>query len=158
MKELKKLITQAVALDREINQKTELLKSFKMLLIKAAQRQKKQLQRTENGGLRWSAEGEDGTLARVNFPAPSLTAKIDAEDECFSEIKALAGKAFRHLFKPSKCYKLIAGFRSDAGGLLNPTAAKKLIALCENESKPRVSFETARRESQASTAANEAAK
>jgi hypothetical protein len=100
---------------------------------------------TDGGGLRWTAEGNDGCIARVNFPAPSLKSKIDGEGKLIEKIKQLAGAVFSRLFIPTITFKPVENFRDAARALLAKTEANKLIKLCQSESAPRVSFETAER-------------
>lgn len=59
--------------------------------------------------------------------------------------QTLAGEAYRRLFAPVKIYHLVDDFRTLATALLAPRKAEALIALCETESSPRVSFEAAKR-------------
>ena len=76
---IQNLVTEAVSLDREISEQTERLKALKAQLVEAAREQEDELTPTDGGGLRWTAEGQDGCVARVNFPAPSLKSKIEGE-------------------------------------------------------------------------------
>ena len=94
-----------VSLDREINEKTERLKQIKAGLVAEARSREDELIPTEGGGTRWTAEGGDGCIARVNFPAPTLKAKIDGEGKAIEKIKQLAGGVFSRLFIPAISYK-----------------------------------------------------
>ena len=76
---LKNLVTKAVSLDREINEKTDRLKERKAGLIAEARRRENRLAPTDCGGTRWKAEGNDSCITRLNFLAPTLKAKIDDE-------------------------------------------------------------------------------
>jgi len=76
---IKNLVTEAVSLDREISEQTDRLKEIKAQLVEAAREREDELVPTDGGGLRWTAEGSDGCIALVNFPAPSLKSKIDGE-------------------------------------------------------------------------------
>ena len=78
---LKSLVTEAVSLDREINEKTDRLKELKAELVAEARSRESELASTDGGGRRWTAEGSDGCIARVTFPAPTLKAKIDEEGQ-----------------------------------------------------------------------------
>ena len=84
---LKSLVTEAVSLDREINEKIDRLKELKAELIAEARSREGELASTDSGGRRWTAEGSDGCIARVNFPAPTLKAKIDEEGNVIERIK-----------------------------------------------------------------------
>ena len=143
---LRNLVTEAVSLDREINEKTDRLKELKATLAAEAQTRKTEMTRTEGGGTRWTAEGSDGCIARVNFPAPTLKAKIDGEGKAVPKIKQLAGSVFRRLFVTTLSYKPVEGFRTEVAALLPKADANKLIKLCQSASAPRVSFETTERE------------
>jgi len=140
---IQKLVTQAVLLDREISEKGDLLKHLKAQLVEVARENPKEFTKTEGGGCRWSAPGDDGCIARINFPAPTLKAKIDGEGKAIEKIKELAGRLFTRLFVPSVSFKLIADFREEVLEVLPKAEATKLIKLCQTESAPRVSFETA---------------
>jgi hypothetical protein len=142
---LKNLVTEAVTLDREINEKAERLKAIKAKLVETARVNDHELLPTEGGGTRWTVEGHDGCVARVNFSAPSLKAKIDGEGKAIEKIKKLAGAAFIKLFVPTISFKPVANFRNEASALLEKADANKLIKLCQSDTTPRVSFETADR-------------
>ncbi len=143
---LRDLITEAVSLDREINEKAERLKNLKAALALEAQTRKSELAPTDGGGARWTAEGSNGCIARVNFPAPSLKCKIDAEGNTIATIKQLAGSVFSRLFITTLSYKPVEGFRAQAAALLPKAQANKVIKLCQSSSAPRVNFETSARE------------
>jgi hypothetical protein len=72
---IQNLVTEAVSLDREISEQTERLKALKTQLVEAVREHEDELTPTDGGGLRWTAEGKDGCIARVNFPVPSLKSK-----------------------------------------------------------------------------------
>ncbi len=143
---LKNLVTEAVSLDREINEKTDRLKELKAELIAEARSRESELVSTDSGGRRWTAEGCDGCIARVSFPAPRLKLKIDEEGKAPEKIKKLAGEAFTRLFVPTISYRPIENFREVATVLLPKTDTNRLIKLCQSASAPRVSFETTERE------------
>ena len=142
---LKNLVTEAVSLDREISEHTDRLKEIKALLVDAARERTHEHTPTDGGGQRWTAEGADGCIARVNFPAPAMKSKIEGEGKAIEKIKQLAGTAFNRLFVPTISYKPVENFREETTALLAKTYAGKLIKLCQTESAPRVSFETAER-------------
>ena len=97
---LKNLVTEAVSLDREINEKANQLKELKAQLVAEARGREGELARTDGGGTRWTAEGSDGSIARVNFPAPTLKSKVDGEGKVIEKIKNLAGIRFRSALHP----------------------------------------------------------
>ncbi len=141
--EIKKLVTQAVALHREIASQNERLKALKADLIHEARRHPKDFAPTSGGGSRWTASGTEGCIARVNFPAPALLGLIDSESETFDDILALAGECMDQLFESAYYLRPITNFREEAARVLDGREADKLIDLCQTTSAPRVSFETA---------------
>ena len=141
--QLKKLVTDAVALHREIATQNERLKAMKSDLIREARLHKKEFTLTDNGGSRWTASGADGCIARVNFPAPALLSLIDSESETFDHILALAGECMDELFESIYYLRPASNFREEAARSLPGREADKLIDLCQTTSSPRVSFETA---------------
>ena len=143
VQELRTLVDNAVALHREIAAKSEQLKALKAELVKEARRSPKALVATASGGKRWTTKGSDGCLARVNFPAPALVSEIEAESDLAKQIQEIAGGKFRRLFTTVKIYQLAENFRAEATAHLPEAQAEALVALCENDSAPRVSFEAA---------------
>jgi hypothetical protein len=141
---LRKLVTKTVALHRDIAEKNEELKSLKAALIEQARKHPKQQLPTDSGGTRWTAEGNDGCIARVSFPAATLISEFAGDSDLVAPCKAIAGTAFAKLFTPVKIYQLVEDFRAEAKALLPETKAAELTTLCENEASPRVSFETAK--------------
>ncbi len=139
---LKILVKQAVDLDREIEEKQAKLKEIKSTLVAEANSRPEEHTETEGGGSSWTAEGSDGCICRVSFPAETLKDKIAGEGKGIEKIKEAAGKFFTRLFLPSVNYTLAPNFRDEAKLLLG-AASNKLIKLCQKESSPRVSFETA---------------
>ena len=142
---LQKLVTEAVSLDREIADRQERLKLIKSQLVDAAREHSEELTATEGGGTRWVVTGNDGCIARVNFPAPSLKSKIEPESKLMEKIEQLTGHLLSRLFTTTTCFKPVENFQEDAKTLLARPAANKLIKLCLSASAPRVSFETAER-------------
>jgi len=141
---LTNLVTQAVSLDREISEKSQILKKLKADLVTEAQARCSEHQSTDGGGASWIAEGADGCVARVAFPAPSLKGCIQSDGLPLQKIKVAAGALFHRLFIPALTYKPVSGFREEAETLLG-REARKLIKLCQSDSPPRVSFETTTR-------------
>lgn len=138
---LQNLVTEAVSLDREIAEKTERLKSLKADLITEAGTRDDEHTPTAGGGRSWLAEGADGCIARVTFPAPKLKATIAGEGTAIDKVRKLAGNAFARLFNQVPSYKPVANFRDEAETLLGKDA-RKLIRACESSSSPTVNFET----------------
>ena len=142
---LQNLVDDAVALQREIAAKTEALKGLKALLVEEAEKHPEDQVATERGGRRWTAEGTDGCIARVSFPAPGLMPELEANGGEAEKCHAIAGEQFRKLFTTVKSYQLVDDFRVQAMALLPAAKAEALIGVLETESSPRVSFETAKR-------------
>ncbi len=142
---LQNLVDDAVALQREIAAKTEALKGLKAILIEEAEQHPEAQVATDRGGKRWTAEGSDGCIARVSFPAQGLVPEIGAKSNQAQECQAIAGEEFRKLFTTVKSYQLVDDFRAQAKALLPATKAAALLALLATEGAPRVSFETAKR-------------
>lgn len=138
---LRILVSNAVALDREIEEKEAELKAIKATLIAEAESRPEEHTETDGGGKSWTAEGSDGCVCRVSFPADSLKDKIAGEGKTIEKVKEQAGKFFNKLFQPVVSYTLVPNFRDEVK-LLFGGSANKLIKLCQKESSPRVSFET----------------
>ncbi len=77
-------------------------------------------------------------------PRPPSSRK-SKESKAIEKIKQLAGAVFSRLFVPTISFKPVENFREEAKTLLAKSEATKLIKLCQTESAPRVSFETAER-------------
>lgn len=141
--DLQTLVDNAVALHREIADKTEQLKSLKAKLVQHTKTNQVALTPTETGGKRFTAKGSDGCVARVSFPAAALISEIEAQGEIAQRAHTIAGDHFRRLFTTVKSYQLVENFRAEVVAPLAGRKAAALIALCESESAPRVSFEAA---------------
>lgn len=141
--QLKKLVTEAVILHREITEQNERLKVFKADLVSEARAHEKDYTTTGNGGSRWTATGTDGCIARVNFPAPGLVPLIDSESETFDHVIGLAGESLDRLFESVYFLRPVADFREEVSDALSKRDARQLIELCQTKGSPRVSFETA---------------
>ncbi len=138
---LKATVSESVALDREIAEKTERLKELKSDLVTEAALRAEEHTETAGGGKSWTAEGNDGCVVRVTFPAARLKSTIAGEGSAIEKVRALAGRWFTTLFAQVPAYKPIVGFREQAEQCLGKDA-RKLIKACEAASSPTVSFET----------------
>ncbi len=141
--QVKRLVNEAVLLHRDIAIRTERLKMLKANLIREARRHEHEFTPTDNGGSRWSVNGNNGCIARVNFPAPALVSHIDSETELFDHVLGLAGESLDRLFASVYYLRPVAEFREEVVTTLPQAEAAKLIELCQTTSAPRVSFETA---------------
>lgn len=147
---LRKLVDEAVLLQREVAAKTAALKALKASLIEEAEKHPEAQTVNERGGRRWTALGSDGCLARVSFPADGLLAEIEGKSEEAQRCHELAGENFRNLFTTVKSYQLVEDFRSRATAALSGPKAEALLAILTTENSPRVSFEAAKRTESAS--------
>lgn len=138
---LRSTVTRAVALDREIATLTDELKALKADLVTEAALRPEDHADTAGGGSSWIAEGNDGCIARVTFPAKKLKSSIPGEGSAITKIREAAGRAFAQLFNQVPAYKPVPNFRELASGILGKDS-KKLLKLCESSSSPAVAFET----------------
>lgn len=139
---LSALVAQAVALDREISEKSALLNDLKDQLSVEAESRCDESTPTEGGGTSITFEGGDGCIARVTTSGPALKSSIKAEGRDIEKVKPAAGRHFLRLFEQVLAYKPVANFREQAESLLGAKDAGKLIKLCTNPGKTSVSFET----------------
>jgi hypothetical protein len=151
-KQIEKLVDDAITLHREIAAKTEQLKTLKAILVLEAHAHHDEQVLTETGGTRWVAKGSDGSIARVNFPAPGLVSELDGQSDEAKQAQLIAGDQFRRLFTTAKIYQLVDNFRTEAAALLPAPKAEALTSLCETECAPRVSFEITKRAEPAANA------
>lgn len=139
---LRQLITEAVALDRQIATNTDRLKEIKAQLATEAESRPELSAPTEGGGTSTTIEGLDGCICRVTEAGRTLKSSIKAEGKDIEKVKEAAGKFFGQLFAPVLAYKPVEKFREQAEAHLDTRAAAKLIKLIENPGKVTVSFET----------------
>ena len=139
---LRQLITEAVALDRQIATDTDRLKEIKVLLATEAESRPELSAPTEGGGTSTTIEGLDGCICRVTEAGRTLKSSIKAEGKDIEKVREAAGKFFAQLFAPVLAYKPVEKFREQAEAHLDTRAAAKLIKLIENPGKVTVSFET----------------
>lgn len=150
--ELQNIVTEAVALDRRIQELTRSLKALKGALIEEACRPEREAERTatDGGGWSWTAPGADGCIARVTAPAPKLRAAFDPTVTKTAKLLARFGslKRITKFFSKETVFRPREDFRALVEQDFAPATAAKLIAACESESTPRVEFETADREAE----------
>ncbi len=111
-----KLVARAVALDREVAEKTDELKCLKKQLVELASFDEDAQTPTDGGGWSWTAQDREGNIARVTVPAPSLKGSVEGEGELIEKVRAVAGRLFNKLFVQAPAYKLVADFRDAARG------------------------------------------
>jgi hypothetical protein len=67
---IKSLVTEAVSLDREINEKTYRLKELKAQLVTEARSRESELASTDGGGRRWTAPATHSLRSSVKKRSP----------------------------------------------------------------------------------------
>jgi len=139
---LKTIVREAVELDREIQRMAERLKELKSLLVKEACGREEDHEEADGGGTRWVAEGDNECIARVNFPAPTLKSKIDADSKDYAKLSERLGRLKEKLLQPVLAYRPVADFREQIQLHFSKPDARAIITLAETKSAPRVSFET----------------
>lgn len=140
---LESVVDAAIKLDRQIKDDTRRLKHLKAQLMLEASLRPADHTATENGGTSWTFRGTNGDLARVTFPAPQLRSSFDPENKTHAKILAKFGDVVARFFGKRVVYKPLDDFRARVETEFPPARAAKLIAACETESDPKVSFETA---------------
>jgi hypothetical protein len=90
-----------------------------------------------------ASEASTGPCWRVSPERITLLSEIEGQGDLAKKLHEIAGDKFRRLFTTVKSYQLAENFRAQAAALLPESKAEALVALCENESAPRVSFEAA---------------
>jgi len=133
-------VDEAVALDREISQKTETLKALKAELIAEANHRDGDWE-DAGAGKRWTAAGSDGSIARVNFPGASIS-KFEKGTPVEASALELVGDYWRKLFEPKVTFHPVKSFRELLPALAGKATANKVLKLLETPNAPRVSFET----------------
>jgi hypothetical protein len=137
---IKTIVSEAIALDRQIVEMNRDLAALKSVLVAEAKSRNDNHSPTDGGGRSWTAEDHEGNIARVTFPAPTLKSSVNGEGKTIEKIRDAAGQWFSRLFQQAPKYVPTPEFREQAEALLG-RAAGKLIKLMTSESAPRVSFE-----------------
>ena len=89
---LESVVAAAIKLDRQIKDDTARLKALKGQLITEATLHPAAHTPTDGGGVSWIARANDGSLARVTFPADALKDKIDPDSKDGAKIVARFAK------------------------------------------------------------------
>jgi len=142
MDSLKLLITEAVIIDRNLNHLARRLRRLKQQIVHAAAGSPHCHLPTAGGGASWIAEGFDGCVARVSFPANALLPVIDPDTPSGSALLLWLGRRKLELFKPLLRYEPVPDFRERVRQLFDPGESSQIIAATETLSPPRVSFAT----------------
>lgn len=138
---LRKMVANACALDRDIENLKGLLQDAKDTLKAEAESRPDEQTATDGGGWSWTFEGTDGNIVRVTRPGDALKTAIDDEGKTTAKIREAAGAHFVRLFQQAPKWKLVPDFRQAAEVLLGKSAAK-LIKLVSKAAPVTVSFET----------------
>ena len=148
---LESIVTSSIKLDSQIKADEKRLKELKGQLITEATLHKKEHTPTDGGGVSWTAKANDGSIARVTFPADSLKDKIDPTTQDGLKLVARFTKGASNAARKLKRYftrQIILKPREDFRALVEqdfpPAIAEKLIAACEKDTDTKVSFETAK--------------
>ena len=140
---LRQVVTEAVALDREIAEKQDRLKELKATLSTEAESRQDEATPTEGGGTSLSLEGADGSVCRVTMTGRVLKSSVSLDGPLWGKIQSiLNGRPADMFFTPEISYKPGDNFRDRAIEVLGKPEGNKLIKLCENSGKTTVSFET----------------
>lgn len=140
---LTELVDRLIVLDRQIAEAEKRFKEARKALLKEARARKSEYTKTEGGGRSWIAQGSDGAIARVTFPAAKLRSALAEDSEVFGKLSGLIGKdGTKALLIEVVGYKLVQDFRAEALKAYPLEKAHEIIKLCQTKSEPTVSFET----------------
>lgn len=139
---LAKLVAEAVALDREVAEKSDRLKVIKGDLLAMAQSETAEKTETSGGG--WSVvfEGDEGCIARVTQPGDKLKANLDPESKPGKLVLSLLGRYKDDYFVSKKTLSPVLNFRDQVAAAFAGREANRILELMTTESKATVSFET----------------
>jgi hypothetical protein len=144
--QLKQLVEQGIAAEKEFTAAKERLGAIKKRLIAVAEGRKEDHLPTPGGGSSWLAVADDGSAARVTFPARSLKAKIDPSSKTGKKLMERFGCLVKELFEKRMVFVPVENFRALVRKSFRTDHAESLIKACETESEPTVSFETVARQ------------
>jgi hypothetical protein len=154
-KQVASLVSEAIALDQQIDLLSKQLDQKKERLIEIAAGfllAEADIKDPLNSGSSYSLPAKDEChVAQISWPVPRLISgiwftnglafrKAGKETVEVGPLRQICGEAFKQLF--AKTYKPAKAFRELAPALLDKPKAEKLIGLCEESSAPRVSFRT----------------
>ncbi len=138
---LRRLIDEAIQLDREIETLKADLDEIETQLKEEAESRDDEHQPTDGGGWSWTAEGADGHVCRVTREGDKLKSSVGSEKDV-AALKDVCGTHFADLFSPALSYRPIDGIRDKATARLGPAQARKLIKLITGAGRVRVAYET----------------
>ena len=142
MNSLKLLVTEAVIIDRNLNCLARRLRRLKQQIVQAAARSPRDHHPTAGGGASWIAEGFDGCVARVSFPANALLPVIDPDTPSGSSLLLSLGRRQLEVLQPVLHYEPVPDFRERVRQLFDSSESAQIIAATETPCPPRVSFAT----------------
>ena len=138
---LKLLVTEAVIVDRQLHLLARRLRALKTQIIHTAAHCHPH-RPTEGGGRSWIAEGFDGSIARVSFPAHTLLSIVDPETDQGRHLIAKLGPRKLEFLHPVIHYQPVLDFRDRVRAAFENTQSREIIAACQTPTPPRVSFAT----------------
>lgn len=137
------VVEEAIDLDRKIRTSEHLLKQLKTVLQQhAIDKMAAEGKLTKGHGVSVQIPGHRGNVALVTFPARKLKGKFSPTSKIWASIAKVAGAQLTYLFAPARTEIPVCNFRAEALRQLGPAGARRLLKLCESESKPTVNFET----------------
>lgn len=137
---LAKTVEEAIALDREIEQKQSRLSELKEMLKAEAETRPDEHTETAQGGWSWTAESPTGDIARVTQDGATLKSRITTDKDIL-KLRELCGPIFNRLFNPSVVYEPVTGFRKSVDELLG-VRTKAIMKVMTSTGRMKVSFET----------------
>ena len=138
---LRRLIDEAIQLDREIETLKADLDEIETQLKEEAESRDDEHQPTDGGGWSWTAMGAEGSLCRVTREGDKLKSSVGSEKDV-AALKDVCGSHFADLFSPALSYRPIDGIRDKATARLAPAACRKLLKLITGNGRTRIAYET----------------
>ena len=142
---LKQLVADGIDAEREFKAAETRLKSIKRQLLAEAESRTDEHLPTDGGGASWIAVADDGSAARVTFPARKLKSAIDPKTKDGKSVIEKLATALDELFEKRTVYAPRDGFRAAVRRLFRKPEAEAIIKKCETDSQPSVAFETVNR-------------
>lgn len=130
-------VNEAAALDAECKAKYKRLSDIKRDLLNEATRRPDEHQSGKTGGTNWNFVTDEGARVTVTFPTAGIACLQGEEDAALREI---TGAAFGKLFEKRVTFSPVKSFREILSAVLPKPKAKKVLALVESPSTPKVAF------------------
>src|ERR1043166_7301569 len=132
---LKLLVTEAVIVDRQLHLLARRLRALKTQIIHTAAHCHPH-RPTEGGGRSWIAEGFDGSIARVSFPAHTLLSIVDPETDQGRHLIAKLGPRKLEFLHPVIHYQPVLDFRDRVRAAFENTQSREILAACQTPTPP----------------------